>query len=119
MKHIYSDYAKLLKDYIYNPNGYYGVTADNFSSRMALCIPAIAKLSETRPKDAFQVMMYASEHCYGDLDFCYKSSGFGETEEPFKKMDGSMVEIIEKRVAEEGKGELGVVGDVYESDGEG
>lgn len=30
-----------------------------------------------------------------------------------------MVNIIDKRVAEEGKGELGVVDDVYESDGEG
>lgn len=119
MKQIDSDYSKLLKRYVYNPKGWNGVTADDFSSEMATYIPAIAKLSDTRPKDAFNLLMYASEHCYGDLEFCFKSSGFGEPEEPFKEMDGKMVKIIEKRVAEEGKGEMGVVEDVYVSDGEG
>ncbi|KAE9991278.1 hypothetical protein EG327_000223 [Venturia inaequalis] len=116
---IDSDYARLLKDYVYNPNGWNGVTADNFSSEMAVYTPAITKLGETRSKDAFNLLMYASEHCYGDLEFCFKSSGFGETEEPFKEMDEAMVKIIEKRVVEEGKGEMGVVGDVYVADGNG
>ncbi|RDI79599.1 hypothetical protein Vi05172_g10402 [Venturia inaequalis] len=119
IKQIDSDYARLLKDYVYNPNGWNGVTADNFSSEMAVYTPAITKLGETRSKDAFNLLMYASEHCYGDLEFCFKSSGFGETEEPFKEMDEAMVKIIEKRVDEEGKGETGVVGDLYVADGNG
>ena len=40
------------------------------------------------------LLLDLADHCYGNMEACIKSSGFGDTEEPFKAMDACMVEVI-------------------------
>lgn len=65
---------------------------------MAKFLPEVKKLQETSLSDAFNLLMYLGDHAYGDIGFCFKASGFGETEKPFQEMDKYMVELIKLRV---------------------
>ena len=82
-----------------------GVTADDFSKAMAKFLPNVETLLADSPKHAFNLLMDLGYHAYGDLDYCVRSSGYGDTEEPYKEMDEMMLKVIEKRVeARSGEG---------------
>ncbi|OCL05072.1 hypothetical protein AOQ84DRAFT_414501 [Glonium stellatum] len=86
------------------PNqGMYGVTSDHYAIAMAKFLPDVEKLLVDSPKHAFNLLMYIGEQAHADLDFGPKMCGFGDTEEPYKKMDQVMVRVIDKRVEADGK----------------
>ncbi|KAH9909920.1 hypothetical protein F4778DRAFT_713399, partial [Xylariomycetidae sp. FL2044] len=89
-------FNQLHKKYKPNPNGWSGITADNFAGMMQTFLPAVRKLKEDSPMSAFNLVMDIGEHAYGDLEACMKSSGFGDTEEPFQRMDELAVSIIDE-----------------------
>jgi hypothetical protein len=79
---------------------------------MAKFIPQVKQLQETSVSDAFNLLMYLGDHAYGDVGWCFKASGFGETDIPFKEMDDCMVELI--RLRSEGEEEEGVSSSGFE-----
>jgi hypothetical protein len=120
VKQVDQDYTKLFKRYVLNPTPFHGITADDIPEEMATYLPAVEDMSTTSPKIAFNLLMCISEHVYGDLESCFKSSGRSDAEEHYKKINFAMAEIISKRVAEEGRWLVGVdTNDIYESDIEG
>jgi len=50
------------------------------------------------PVLAFNLVLDVGEHAYGDIDYGAKSSGYGDTEEPFKAMDQLLEDIIQARL---------------------
>ncbi|KAI1775663.1 hypothetical protein F4818DRAFT_414563 [Hypoxylon cercidicola] len=98
LKKVDKVFNALVKKYSANPTEWSGVTADTFATSMeAAFLPIVKSLSATSPVIAFNLLMDIGEHAYGDLDASAKASGFGETEEPYKRMDDQMVEIINAR----------------------
>ena len=59
-------------------------------------LPVVKSLSEDldSPLLAFLLLCDVAEHSYGNLEFSVKCSGWGDTEDPFKRMDKVMVEVI-------------------------
>ena len=99
IKAIDKEFKKLLKQYKPNPTIWQGVTSDNFAKMIAGFLPIVDELLDAgAPKEAFNLLMVMGDHCYGDLEACLKSSGWGGTEKPFQKMDKKMLEVIDKRV---------------------
>ncbi|KAI1118988.1 hypothetical protein F5Y14DRAFT_186585 [Nemania sp. NC0429] len=94
-------FKQMVKNYKPNPNGWYGITSDDFSKAMARHLSDVEKLKDDSPSLAFNLLVDLGEHAYGDLEACVKSSGFGDTEEPFKEMDQLLSEIIAARREEE------------------
>ncbi|KAI1103916.1 hypothetical protein F4804DRAFT_213079 [Jackrogersella minutella] len=92
----------LVKRYKPNPTSF-PVTADDFAAAMACIIPEVKKLRETSPAAAFNLLLDMGEHSYGDLDGSVKASGYGDTEEPFKKMDDLLLELITARRGADGE----------------
>ncbi|OCK90817.1 uncharacterized protein K441DRAFT_665556 [Cenococcum geophilum 1.58] len=90
-----------------NP-GMFGVTSDTYAKAMARFLPDVEKLLVDSPEHAFNLLMYIGEKAHADLDYGPKMCGFGDTDEPYKKMDQVMVRVIDKRVEADG-------GDVAES----
>jgi hypothetical protein len=98
LKSVDKKYKEFLKRYKPNPTVFSGVTADDFAKAMARFLPEVETLLATSPKHAFNLLMYLGDHAYGDLEACIKSSGWGDTKEPFKEMDNLMLKVIEKRI---------------------
>lgn len=105
-EHMYTDMIKdidktfsaLLKRQTWDATAHSGITADTFAHRMCTFSSSVETLSQISPKHAFLLMLYLADHTYGDIDCGLKSSGFGETEGPFKVMDRCLLRIINKRV---------------------
>src|SRR5882757_8590774 len=51
-----------------------------------LFLPDVEKLLVDSPKHAFNLLMYIGEKAHADLDYGPKMCGFGDTDEPYKKM---------------------------------
>lgn len=64
---------------------------------MCRFIPKVRMLSEESVPAAFNLLLDIGEHAYGDLEACCKSSGFGDTDKPYQRMDGVLVELITAR----------------------
>lgn len=108
LKAIDKRFKTLLKRYKPNPTIWSGVTSDDFAAAMAKFLPTVDKILDSgaaeAPKLAFNLLMVMGEHSYGDLEACCKSSGWGETDEPFQEIDAKMVEVIGRRLEREGSG---------------
>ena len=62
---------------------------------MARFLPLARSLASSgHPLLAFLFLLDIADHSYGNLEACMKSSGFGDTDEPFQAMDKCMVELI-------------------------
>ncbi|RFU31825.1 hypothetical protein B7463_g4521, partial [Scytalidium lignicola] len=98
IKSVDKKFNELLRLQEPNPTEFHGVTSDTISSVMASSfLPITKKILDSSPPAAFNLLMYIGEHSYGDVETCFKSSGFGGTQEPFREMDDVMVEIINRR----------------------
>lgn len=84
-----------------NP-GMFGVTSDTYAKAMARFLPDVVKLLVDSPEHAFNLLMYIGEKAHADLDYGPKMCGFGDTDEPYKKMDQVMVQVIDKRLEVDG-----------------
>ncbi|KAI3325414.1 hypothetical protein HD806DRAFT_447584 [Xylariaceae sp. AK1471] len=95
-------FNQLVRQYKPNPNGWYGITADNFAAAMAQQISGVKKLQEHGSSSlAFNLVLDLGEHAYGDLEACVKAGGFGDTDKPYQEMDRLLAEIIATRRCEE------------------
>ncbi|KAM7201010.1 putative glycoside hydrolase family 43 protein [Naviculisporaceae sp. PSN 640] len=96
LKTIDKAWNDLQKKYKPNPTVWSGVTADDFAKQMeAKFLPTVKALSDSGDTMlAFMLLHDIGEHSYGNLEFCFKASGWGDTDEPFKRMDACMVELI-------------------------
>ncbi|KAI1292693.1 hypothetical protein F5Y03DRAFT_375377 [Xylaria venustula] len=102
IKAVDKTFNQLVKKYEPNPNGCYGITADNFAAAMAKYISDVKKLQEYGYLTlAFNLLLELGEHAYGDLEACVKACGFGDTDEPYQEMDRLLADIIDKRQHEE------------------
>ncbi|KAI0443729.1 hypothetical protein F4803DRAFT_549828 [Xylaria telfairii] len=102
IKDIDKTFNQLVKTYKPNPNGCYGTTSDDFAGVMVGYISDVKKLQEYGDSSlAFNLLLDLGEHAYGDLEACVKASGFGDTDEPYQKMDRLLAEIIDTRRREE------------------
>jgi hypothetical protein len=100
-------FKALEKRYVLNPReGMSGVTSDDMAREMRKMIPPIKALSERSPVHAFNLMMYAAEHAFADLDGGMKRSGWGNAQNSYKVLDAAMIELVEKRVGVEGVGDV-------------
>ncbi|KAI1324015.1 hypothetical protein F5Y16DRAFT_324576 [Xylariaceae sp. FL0255] len=98
IKVIDKTFKQLVKQYKPNPNGWYGITADDFSKAMASHATDVKKLINLGSLSlAFNLLMDLGEHAYGDLEACVKAAGFDDTDEPFQEMDKLLIEIITAR----------------------
>ncbi|KAI0889612.1 uncharacterized protein GGS22DRAFT_1778 [Annulohypoxylon maeteangense] len=112
LKQIDKKFAGMLKRYKPNPTPFSGITSDDFAAVMSSFIPQAQKLALTSPILAFNLVLDLGEHAYGDLDATVKASGFGETDEPYGKLDAVLVTLINARVElDENKGLI--PGEVY------
>lgn len=59
--------------------------------------PKVKNLREESTSAAFNLLLDLGEHAYGDLEACCKAGGFGDSDEPYKAMDGMLVELITAR----------------------
>ncbi|KAM7213489.1 hypothetical protein V8F06_011102, partial [Rhypophila decipiens] len=96
VKAVDKTFSALHKKYKPNPNEFQGITADDFSKAIAdQFLPVVQKLSSSgSPLLALNLLLYMADHCYGDLGACIKSSGFGDTDEPFQEMDKAILSLI-------------------------
>ncbi|KAI0965165.1 hypothetical protein F4678DRAFT_467830 [Xylaria arbuscula] len=102
IKAVDKTFNQLVKKYKPNPKGWYGITADDFAAAMAQYTSDVRKLQEYGDSSlAFNLLLDLGEHAYGDLEACVKASGFGDTGEPYQKMDRLLAEIIDTRRREE------------------
>ncbi|KAK5655517.1 hypothetical protein OQA88_5788 [Cercophora sp. LCS_1] len=77
------------------PNKVYADDGTRFAKTIAKEHPTVRVLSTESPMLAPDLMMFMADHCYGDLDFCFKNSGWGDTDGPFEAMDKVMLELLE------------------------
>lgn len=47
---------------------------------------------------AFNLILDIGEYSYGDVDYGAKTSGYGDTDEPFQAMDNALLDMIESRL---------------------
>lgn len=51
-------------------------------------------------KFAFNLMFYLGDHAHGDFYVSVKMCGYGRSEKPYKALDASMLQLIERRRGE-------------------
>jgi hypothetical protein len=76
------------------------VTSDTYAETMVKFVKDVRKLMEMGQegvKLAFNLVLYIGPHMHGDLEAGGKMCGFGESEEPFAKMDELMLDVIALR----------------------
>ena len=74
---------------------------------MSAFLPSVNKMlllpSSDQPESivvcTFRLLLYMAEHAWADFSLWFKMCGFGESEEEYIKMDGLMLDVIERLAA--------------------
>lgn len=98
IKLVDKTYNSILKQMKPNPKRSGGATSDDFSEAMAELLPRVEGLLARSPKHAFDLLMYLGDHAYGDVEFDFAASGYGDTEKHFHEMDKMLLRVIDRRL---------------------